>query len=99
MTERSSLDALPVGGGAFVVAIGPAGLDAHEVEWLRAVGLFEGTHVTLLRRAPMGGPLHLRTHAGAEFAVDRQLARAVAVEVDPADDADADAARARHLRR
>ena len=68
---------LSIGAAARVVGIA---LEPREADWLRAVGLFEGTHVTLLRRAPLGGPLHLRTLSGAEFAVDRLLARAVSVE-------------------
>ena len=74
-----SLSKLNVGVSALVTALN---LDSHEVDWLRAVGLFEGTRVRVLRRAPFGGPLHLRTASGAEFAVDRQLAERVGVAVD-----------------
>ena len=69
---------LPVGTDAVVSAIA---LEPDEAAWLRAVGIFEGTRVAVLRRAALGGPLHVRTSAGAEFAVDRALARAVSVEV------------------
>ncbi len=72
-----NLAGLAPGASGVVVAID---LEPRESDWLRAVGLFEGVRVTLLRRAPLGGPLHLRTSSGAELAVDRQLARAVAVE-------------------
>jgi Fe2+ transport system protein FeoA len=48
--------------------------DAHELAWLRAVGLFEGQGVTVLRRAPFSGPLHVRVSSGGEFAVDRAIA-------------------------
>lgn len=65
------------GASGVVAAIG---LEPRESDWLRAVGLFEGVRVTVLRRAPLGGPLHLRTSTGAELAVDRRLARAVAVD-------------------
>lgn len=51
-----------------------------EAAWLRAIGLCEGVVVTLLRRAPLGGPLHVRISTGAELAVDRQLARHVEVD-------------------
>jgi ferrous iron transport protein A len=44
------------------------------------VGLYEGTPLVLLRRAPFGGPLHVRTAGGAEFAVDAELAAHVEVE-------------------
>ena len=75
--DRLPLSQLTVGGSGRVAAIS---LEAREVEWLRAVGIAEGTRVTLLRRAPLGGPVHLRTGSGAEFAVDRELAGAVMVE-------------------
>jgi ferrous iron transport protein A len=72
-----NLAQIAVGEAAIVTSIG---LDPGEADWLRAVGLFEGTHLQLLRRAPFGGPLHVRTGAGAEFAIDRGLARSVAVK-------------------
>ena len=75
-TALRTLADLAVGASGLVADIA---LDVREADWLRAVGLFEGTRVTVLRRAPLGGPLHVRTTSGAEFAVDRQLARAVAV--------------------
>lgn len=56
-------------------------LAEREAAWLRAIGLGEGTTVTLLRRAPWGGPLHVRVSGGAELAVDRELA--LQVEVTP----------------
>ena len=60
-------------------------LSPKDADWLRAVGLYEGTRVELLRRAPFGGPLHVRTESGAEFAVDAELA--AAVDVDPVEGA------------
>ena len=42
----------------------------RDAAWLRAIGLGEGATVTVLRRAPLGGPLHLRVSNGAELAVD-----------------------------
>ena len=54
-------------------------LPDREASWLRAVGLYEGVEVTLLRFAPLGGPMHLRISTGAELALDRELARAVDV--------------------
>lgn len=51
----------------------------REAVWLRAIGLGEGMVVTVLRRAPLGGPLHVRISGGAELAVDRELARQVEV--------------------
>lgn len=49
--------------------------------WLRAVGIFEGEEVVVLRRAAFGGPLHLRTGSGGEFALDRTLASSIEIDV------------------
>ena len=72
----TSLDALSPHHPAAVTTLT---LGEREAAWLRAIGLFEGTTVTLLRRAPLGGPLHVRVSGGAELAVDRQLAKHVMV--------------------
>lgn len=72
-----SLAALPMGRSARITALA---LPEREASWLRAVGLGEGVELTLLRCAPFGGPLHLRTAGGAELAVDRSLAGRVEVE-------------------
>jgi ferrous iron transport protein A len=72
----SSLAVLSPGQSATITALA---LTEREAAWLRAVGLGEGVEVTVLRRAPFGGPLHLRTTGGAELAVDRSLARHVTV--------------------
>lgn len=55
------------------------GLDSLEAAWVEAVGLSRGSAVVVLRRAPFGGPLHVRTSDGAELAVARSLAQAIAV--------------------
>jgi|SRR5580704_9463164 ferrous iron transport protein A len=62
--------------------------DADVAAWLRAVGLSEGAHVTVLRRAPFGGPIHIRTSDGGEFALHRDLARSVGVAPLEADAGD-----------
>lgn len=72
-----SLAALPLHCDA---AIARLSLEEREATWLRAVGLCEGTTVTVLRRAAFGGPLHVRISGGAELAVDRELAARVTVE-------------------
>lgn len=54
-------------------------MSEREAAWLRAVGLGEGETVTVLRKAPMGGPLHVRLSNGAEMAVDLTLAGHVEV--------------------
>lgn len=56
--------------------------EPQELAWLRAVGLFEGQRVRVLRRAPWGGPMHLRVGSGGEFAVDRALAAHIDVSDD-----------------
>jgi ferrous iron transport protein A len=52
--------------------------------WLHAVGLSMGEEVVVLRRALLGGPLHVRAMSGGEFAVARELARSIAVEAPAA---------------
>ncbi len=47
--------------------------------WLEAVGLSVGERVTVLRHALFGGPLHVRTRSGGEFALARSLARRIRV--------------------
>lgn len=56
------------------VRIVGAQLDEDVAAWLAAVGLHDGEVVTVLRRAAFGGPLHVRTSAGGEFAVAKELA-------------------------
>lgn len=68
----TSLNLLPPQLSASITALR---LSAREAAWLRAIGLGEGVEVTVLRRAPLGGPLHVRVSGGAELAVDRELAR------------------------
>jgi ferrous iron transport protein A len=68
--------------------------DREVAAWLRAVGLREGAEITVLRRAPFGGPIHVRTSDGGEFALNRDLARSVAVSPLP-EDPDGNAARGR----
>jgi ferrous iron transport protein A len=48
--------------------------DDDVAAWLAAVGLHEGEELVVLRRAAFGGPLHVRTDAGGEFAVAREIA-------------------------
>jgi ferrous iron transport protein A len=74
---HNSLASVAIGDSVSVRAVR---LEAAEAEWLRAMGIFEGQRVTLLRRALFGGPLHVRTVSGGEFAVDRSLADQIDVE-------------------
>ncbi len=76
-----TLDALPneVFGRVRAIRLATSALG-----WLRAVGIFEGERVQILRRAVFGGPLHLRTGCGGEFAIDRALASSIEIEVETA---------------
>lgn len=55
-------------------------VEGRDGAFIRAVALVEGEIVTVLRRAGFGGPLHVRVESGAEFAIDRELARAVTID-------------------
>lgn len=54
-------------------------LEREAKDWLAAVGLHEGEELVVLRRAALGGPLHVRTSSGGEFAVARELATRITV--------------------
>jgi ferrous iron transport protein A len=69
------------------VVVSAVELDRDLVAWLSAVGIREGEKVTVLRRAAFGGPLHVRTGAGGEFALGRPLARAIRVSPIALDEA------------
>lgn len=61
----------------------PAVVDALELDdvdgaVLRAMGVAEGDPILVLRRAPFGGPLHVRV-GEASFALDRGVARGIVV--------------------
>jgi ferrous iron transport protein A len=71
-----ALDAIKDGAHAQIVALD---LEVDFAEWLRAVGIHEGERVTVLRRALLGGPIHVRTGSGGEFALNRSLAQSIRV--------------------
>jgi ferrous iron transport protein A len=73
---RLSLNALRDGEDSQVTRVAVAD---EAAKYLRAVGIEEGVRVRVLRRAPFGGPLHVRTSSGAELALDRDLARSIEV--------------------
>jgi ferrous iron transport protein A len=56
------------------VRITSVDLEGEAAAWLGAVGLHEGEELVVLRRAVLGGPLHVRTGGGGEFAVAREVA-------------------------
>lgn len=78
-----TLAALAPGMAGAVVAVA---LEDELLRWLAAIGIGRGDRVTVLRRAVFGGPIHLRTHTGGEFAVDRGLARCIHVEPTSAEE-------------
>ena len=63
------------------VRITAVDFDGEATAWLGAVGLHEGEELIVLRRAALGGPLHVRTGGGGEFAVAREVALKIAVVV------------------
>ena len=75
MTPLSLADALD----GLCVRITSVDLDGEAAAWLGAVGLHEGEELIVLRRAALGGPLHVRTGGGGEFAVAREVAQRIAV--------------------
>ena len=56
-------------------------LDDVEARHVRAVGVFEREEIEVLRRAPFGGPIHVRTGSGGEFALDARIAKAIDVSL------------------
>lgn len=75
-----TLSSLPPGKSAAITRVS---LEADLVRWLEAIGIGAGDRVTVLRRAAFGGPIHVRTQAGGEFAVDRTLAASIQLEDRP----------------
>jgi ferrous iron transport protein A len=76
--KSGSLASAAIGARVRIIA---AQLDEDVSAWLAAVGLHEGEEVTVLRRAAFGGPLHVRTSSGGEFAVAKELAARLDVSV------------------
>jgi Fe2+ transport system protein FeoA len=68
---------LPVGKTGRIASIQ---LPDDERHWVDALGLSVGRGVTLLRRAPLNGPLHLRLDTGTEFALGVDLAALMHLE-------------------
>ncbi len=55
-------------------------LDGEAAGWLEAVGLHPGEELQVLRCAAFGGPVHVRTESGGEFAVGREIAACMALD-------------------
>lgn len=77
----SAVSLADVGIGRAAVVLGLE-LESDLAAWLRAVGIGEGERVDVLRAGAFGGPLHVRTAAGGEFALNRQLARSIRVKLE-----------------
>ena len=71
VVAAQTLSDIPRGGQVRVVELA---LEEDLAAWLRAVGIGEGDMLTVLRRAAFGGPIHVRTSSGGEFALNRSLA-------------------------
>lgn len=76
-TGNAALANVDVG---LTVRIVATDLEPEVAAWLAAVGLHEGEEVIVLRRAALGGPLHVRTGSGGEFAVAREIAARLTVQ-------------------
>ena len=76
VASSTALAALPDGNYGRICRLG---MGETEQAWLAALGLPIGETVTVVRRAPWRGPLHVRTGTGAEFALDRSCAAEIHV--------------------
>jgi ferrous iron transport protein A len=81
MSETQALPLTELGVGEHA-RLSATGLDEKDAQWLAAMGLAIGDEVVVLRRAPFGGPLHVRTGAGVEFAVAASIGRTLLVRRD-----------------
>jgi ferrous iron transport protein A len=75
-TEAGDLPLSQVRIGATAI-VRTLAIEEDVAAWLRAVGISEGERVTVLRSAAFGGPIHVRTGSGGEFALHRALAASV----------------------
>ncbi len=57
-------------------------LEPDDAAWLAAFGLHVGERLSVRRRAAFGGPLHVKTASGGEFAVAREVAGAIEIEIE-----------------
>lgn len=74
MTASINLSDVPNGGAMRLEGMD---VDADVFASLDAMGLAVGDVATVIRRAAFGGPLHVRTSCGAEFAVSRSVASSI----------------------
>lgn len=74
--EPGTLDQLPDGALGTIVSMD---LPSEALRYIASMGIAPGRELRVLRRAVWGGPLHVRLDTGAEFALDREIARSVTV--------------------
>lgn len=77
MSAPRSLASLRAGESGRVSRIA---VEPEVTRWLGALGIASGTGLTVLRRGSWGGPLHVRSEAGADFALARSLAEDVLLD-------------------
>lgn len=77
MSQPLSLDLLAIGASATILRLHHQGEAAVR---LMEMGLFEGTRVTVLRRAPLGDPLELQV---GDFRLSLRSVDAARIEVQP----------------
>lgn len=74
--DAAPLDTLSDGSEGTIVSLD---LTGELLPHLESMGISPGRGLRVLRRAAFGGPLHVRLDTGAEFALDRAVARGVMV--------------------
>lgn len=77
MRPTGALNDAPLEIELLVIAVD---LDPVVTSWIEAVGVAVGDRLSVLRRAAFGGPLHVRSVRGGEFAIDRSVAAHIHVE-------------------
>ena len=75
----ATLDQMKIGQSATVTAVGGVGSAIYQR--LLEMGVFEGTTIEVIRRAPLGDPLEVRVH-GYNLSVRKTEAVCIQVEVD-----------------
>jgi Fe2+ transport system protein FeoA len=58
-------------------------LNGHgALQYLHEIGMHSGDYVEVVRKAPFGGPIHIRCN-GQDFALGRELTAKILVEIEP----------------
>ncbi|MCG5054472.1 MAG: ferrous iron transport protein A [Myxococcales bacterium] len=83
VTPRAATRALPDAPFGQWVRICGFTLPETERRWIESLGLCQGEDLMVLRKGVFGGPLHVRTGVGAEFAIAEAQAAGIRVEGAP----------------